>query len=184
MGLKDLVCSYQADKSDAVKKPNKIIIGIIIFAIAILLFTSVFPDNDDDKISEAEPKINIEKYIENEEKRLSGVLKKINGAGNVSVFISIDDGGEKLLARNNKSKTSDEKSESGETKKDEESESQIVMSGKSSDGNPFVVEEKNPEVIGVLVVADGASSERVRNEIYEAVRSIYGVSPHRIKVTY
>ena len=47
-----------------------------------------------------------------------------------------------------------------------------------------MVREKLPYPIGVVVVAEGASDERVRNEIYEAVKALYGLSANRIKVTY
>jgi len=46
------------------------------------------------------------------------------------------------------------------------------------------VEEKTPKIGGVLVVAEGAGDERVRVEIYDAVKAIYGVAAHRIKVAY
>jgi hypothetical protein len=35
----------------------------------------------------------------------------------------------------------------------------------------------------VLIVASGAGNEGVRLELYEAVRALYGISGHRIKIT-
>ena len=41
-----------------------------------------------------------------------------------------------------------------------------------------------PEIDGVLVVASGAASEKVRLEIYDAVKALYGIAAHRIKISY
>lgn len=41
-----------------------------------------------------------------------------------------------------------------------------------------------PAPVGVLVVAEGAKDEKVKYEIYEAVKALFGLSAHRIKVTY
>ena len=46
------------------------------------------------------------------------------------------------------------------------------------------MEEKLPYPIGVVVVAEGAKNDNVRNEIYEAVKALYGLAANRIKITY
>ncbi len=155
------------------KKPNMIIIWLIIGAVLFLAFGS-FPKTD--KKEEKGESTNVSEYAKNEEKRLETSLEKINGAGDVTVYINIDGGGEKILA-----KDSDYKTEIQGEEKSEESKTSIVMSGKST---PYIVEEKTPEISGVLVIAKGAADERVKTEIYEAIRAIYGIAPHRIKVTY
>ncbi len=155
------------------KKPNMIIIWLIIGAILFLAFGNF---SGSDEKEEKKETINLSEYAKNEEKRLETSLEKINGAGDVTVYINIDGGGEKVLA-----KDSDYKTETEGESKSEESKTSVVLSGKTA---PYVVEEKTPEISGVLVVAKGAADERVRIEIYEAIRAIYGIAAHRIKVTY
>ena len=58
-----------------------------------------------------------------------------------------------------------------------------MVIGSGTEEKPFVVKEKLPVPSGVLVAATGAGSEHVKLEIYEAVKALYGISPHRIKVT-
>lgn len=174
------------------KSPNKIIIAIIVIAILLLLISSFVKSGDDEPKDKGSANINIEDYILSQEKRLETVLKKINGAGNVSVFISIDGGGEKILAKNEKSKSSEDGEKASNdigigtksTRNETELESQVVLSGKSSVNEPYVIEEKVPEIVGILVVADGASDESVRLEIFNSVKALYGIAPHRINVTY
>ena len=110
-------------------------------------------------------------------------MKKINGAGDVSVFISYEDGGEKILARDTKSKIAEERDEKNASKTSED-ESLVVMVDEGSKGKPYITEERKPEVSGILVVAEGASNQNVRNEIYDAIKAVFGVAAHRIKVTY
>ena len=167
----------QGDDESARKKPSRMAFVILIAAIVALVFLNLF---DGKRVENNEVKtFDCNEYEGNQEKRLEAVLKKINGAGDVSVYIRLDGDGEKILARDNKSKSSDKANEHSE-----ESESNISSNGRGSDSIPFVTEEKQPDIAGVLVVATGASNERVRTEIYEAVRAIYGIPAHRIKITY
>ncbi len=178
MRIDKLILKKNTNECDR-KKPNKIIIFILIGAIVILGLSSFFEDSDR-KESVMKESVSNQNYEREEEKRLESVLKRINGAGDVSVFISFEDGGEKILARDDRYKSSEE----NEGKKTSEGESLVVTTKEGSSSKPYVTEERNPEVKGVLVVAKGASSEKVKNEIYDAVKAIYGVSAHRIKVTY
>ena len=47
---------------------------------------------------------------------------------------------------------------------------------------PYVVKELEPELSGVLVLAEGAESDAVKAEIVEAVEALFGLPAHRIKV--
>lgn len=180
MGIKEMisgVATRQGERGDK-KKPNMLIIWITA-AAAVVLAISGFVGGKEDKADLQSDGVVPSEYAEQQEKKLETVLKRINGAGEVSVYININDGGEKVLARDNKSKLS--KDDGG--KYSEESES-LVTSGGSRSGEPYIVEEKVPEISGVLVVASGAASDKVRAEIYDAVRAVYGIAAHRIKVTY
>lgn len=121
-------------------------------------------------------------YIAENEKRLEEILSRVSGAGEVKTMITLAESGEKHLA-------TDKKSDRREQNKDDESvqeaktENTVVTYGSGSDAKPFVVKEQAPSPSGVLVVASGAGNEGVRLELYEAVRALYGISGHRIKIT-
>ena len=172
------------------RKPPKVLIWIIIAAIVFLAFTDFTEwnkkneSNPDTEEKEDQVNTDISEYVSQLEMRLTEALKKINGAGNVSVFINIDNGGEKILATDKKNKENTEENEGQTRENQQETEENIVLSGQSSGQNPYVVEELLPRPVGVLVIAEGARDENVRYEIYEAVKAIFGLSAHRIKVTY
>lgn len=179
MGLKEIlnIREVAASKECDKRKPNMLIVWIIIAAIAFLAFGSFTPTEKEE--SEIAEKSGSAEYEKEQEQRLARILKKINGAGDVTVYIKLDDGGETVTAKNEKSAVE----EDGEHLT-EESEINVVMSGKGSGSEPYVIKEKEPQVAGVLVVATGAADEAVRIKIYEAVKALYGMSPHRIQVTY
>ncbi len=186
MGLWEIIktAEHRADGQKDKKKPSRIFIWIIIIAVFILGFGGFSDREEKSVVKKEETASSIDTFVQQQEEGLEKILKKINGAGDVSVFITIEGGGEKVPARDNKNRYTRESEENPDLITDEESESQVVMSGKSSSGEPYIIKEKMPEVTGVLIVAEGAADERVRIEIYEAVKALYGMSSHRIKVTY
>ncbi len=183
-------CGFKnTDESSEKKRVNPIIICAIIAAILVLIFFK--PSGGAKKnVASSEPAAEVEsdtEYAKRMEDELKGILEKISGAGSVSVRIYIDSTNEKILAED--SRASSEITESGDSKKETSSkESQPASASgggfSGSGGEPYVVREKLPYPIGVVVVASGASDSGVRNEIYEAVKALYGLSANRIKVTY
>lgn len=177
MSLKEILVKDQGDKGVR-RKPNRIIIIIIAAAVLLLALPSFSGGGNSDRQASDKPIYDTSEYVTRQEHRLEGILEKINGAGDVSVFITVSDGGEKVPA-----KDVSEKMSKGKESYEEERESNIVTGSKSG-GEPYIVEERTPEISGVLVVAKGASSEAVREEIYDAIKAVYGIAPHRIKIAY
>ncbi len=169
------------------KRIKPMLVWVLIIAIVYLAVSSFWgsdvPKEEKATDSIKAQEISLEDYINKMENRLAETLKKVNGAGKVSVFISIESGGEKVLATDNIYKDNVEEEESLTNSQTEE-EKKVVLSDISNEQMPYVIEEKLPKISGVLVVAEGALDERVRYDIYEAVRALFGLSAHRIKVTY
>ena len=167
------------------KKLNMVVVWLIILAILILAGSSIFGGGATDRKSEEKQTDAAQAasdYVADMEEKLCETLKKIEGAGEVTVMLSIESDGEHILATDNKSKSS-EQSQAEQASADVEIEKNVVMTGQGSNSQPVIVEEKKPQPSGVLVVATGAQDEAVRFEIYEAVKALYGLPAHRIKVT-
>ncbi len=180
--LNQLIRLPNMEGAETIKKRiHPVVIWMIVAAIVFLAMSSFAGDDDEPRETGVETSfISAEEYVQSLEKRLKETLQKINGAGTVSVFISIEGGGEKILATDRIYKTQEE----SETVKEAEEERKVVLQGKSTQENPYVVEERFPEPVGVLVVAEGAKNETVRYEIYQAVRSLFGLPAHRIQISY
>ncbi len=158
-----------------------LIIGSVLF-LAISSFGGDGKEKKDENRTEETMEVNLNEYTEELERRLTNTLQKISGAGHVSVFINIEDNGERILA-SDRSRKSQEDGEDGTEARRTEEENHVILWEQDGEEMPYVIKERTPELTGVLVVAEGAGNEAVRQEIYEAVRAIFGLPAHRIKIT-
>ncbi|MBQ9736911.1 MAG: hypothetical protein IJV86_00710 [Clostridia bacterium] len=167
-----------------ISRKRKILILIIVAAIAMLAFGSFGGEEDTSKqlAKGQEKNITTEEYIKENEKRLEEILSAVQGAGKIKAMITVEEIGEKVVAVDKKSETVQENKENSSSRSVNQENTTLVFDA-GSEEKPFVVKEKLPMPSGVLIVATGAGSEEIRLEIYEAVKALYGISGHRIKVT-
>lgn len=121
-----------------------------------------------------------EAYLSQE---LESIISQIDGAGAVEAWVTLSGSSEKVLYLEKNSDTTDlqEADSVGGTRSEKtESMQQTVLL--DSSGNPYIVKTLQPEVEGVLVVAEGADSSVVKKNITEAVEVLFGIDAHRIKV--
>ncbi|NLK86999.1 MAG: stage III sporulation protein AG [Clostridiaceae bacterium] len=119
--------------------------------------------------------------------RLKSLLSQIQGVGKVDVMITYSASREYVPAYDIKkgiSSTEESDSEGGERKmREEEYESAIAYEDSASGGKrPVVLKQLEPEVKGVLVVAEGAENVEVRDRICNAVTVVLDVPMHKVKV--
>ena len=105
-------------------------------------------------------------YAERAEQRLAKVLSQIEGAGAVDVFLSVRSEGTIVIAM--ESTVAEDGS--------------VTTSPVLSGGEPIVLEECNPEITGVLIVADGANDLNVRFNLLGAAASVLNIDQSLIKV--
>ncbi len=163
---------------------NKILILVIIIAIVVLAFSNFGGEEKklDKTENSNEDTFKIEQYIAENERRLEEILAAVQGAGKVKAMITVSEINEKIVATDKKTEAK-QQSEKDSTTRDSTQESSTVIYGSGAEEKPFVVKEKLPVPSGVVVAATGAGDERVRLELYEAVKALYGLSGHRIKIT-
>lgn len=137
---------------------------VVVIALAIVAIILVF-NAFSDKSGEAKPVNEIGSYVDGLEKKLETCLERVKGAGKVKVIISVASGKEQMLAT--------EVKKSGETV----SEEPLTVGGK-----PFVVKEKFPEIVGVVIVADGADNLSVKMNLLSAAQVFLSIDEKRIKV--
>lgn len=125
-------------------------------------------------------------YVDNMEKRLEAALSKLDGAGEVKVMITLSSSAEVVLQKDVASSLSETREEDGEggTRSirilDEEENTVYISEGNQS--APYVVKTITPKVEGVIVLAQGAGEGKISMEILDAVRVIFGIEAHRVKV--
>ena len=129
----------------------------------------------------------IDSYVENLEKRVEEKLSGMAGAGKVQVMITVSDTGTEILEKDTEINAADleETDDAGGRRKNTESgQREEAVYFRDAEGNeiPYVVQRKLPEVTGVVVIAEGAGNETVKENIIGAVGVLFNLNEHRIKV--
>ena len=109
------------------------------------------------------------------------------GAGKVQVMITVSDTGTEILEKDTEINAADleETDDAGGRRKNTESgQREEAVYFRDAEGNeiPYVVQRKLPEVTGVVVIAEGAGNETVKENIIGAVGVLFNLNEHRIKV--
>ncbi len=107
-------------------------------------------------------------------KELEDILSQVEGAGNVKVLINYKQSGEKILAYDMESTVNERDGE-----KENSSKSEVVYDGNKM---PVVLKEYMPKVEGVIIVAQGADIENVKNQLISGTVALLGIDEHKIEV--
>ncbi|MBZ2173748.1 sporulation stage III protein AG [Schnuerera sp. xch1] len=161
-----------------------LIIGIILFILADTFFqdeeqvTKLNEDNITKNSGEYETDYS---YIL--EKKLESILSQLKGVGTVQVMITLEDTTEKVPAFNTtkNNETTKELDSQGGTREivREDTTIQIVTEG---EGSPIVLKEIKPTIKGIIVIAEGAENLEVKEMLYEAVKTVLGISGNKVEV--
>lgn len=119
------------------------------------------------------------------EERLEEILSHVSGLGETKVMITLKSDGRKLVEKDMEHSEGKEEAGTQEgTVSSSQSNSESTVYQKDAQGNeiPYVTEELEPEIEGVLVIAQGAGNASASAEITEAVMALFGVEAHKIKV--
>lgn len=175
------------DGGDRPTFPGKKSKYILVIAICLGLLALIWPVTRTDKVSNnntavRSSEISTDKKLNRElASELEYILSRIDGAGKVKVSISLASGGLRTYAANTRNESrSIEESQSGANKKT--TETNVSRDLAVSAGAPLLVENKTPEVMGVLVVAEGATSAIVQEKLVQATATLLNISPHQVCV--
>jgi len=126
-------------------------------------------------------------YVSRLEKDLSSILSKIQDAGRVSVMITLKSGCEIIPAKDESisDRVTNEKDTSGGTRiiNEKTTDDKIVFTAaQGGNSKPLIIKEINPEIQGVIVVAEGAKDSRVKLKISQAVQTVLDIPAYRVTV--
>lgn len=169
------------------KQIENIVIFIILLIIVIIVINSLF--NDKEVVT---PNSNNVTTISNDvvsdelEVKLKKILSYISGVGNVDVMVSYSNTIMQVPMYDVKENTTtvEEEDVNGGKRKTEEvsNEQSIIYEEKNSSKTPAIKQTIMPEVVGVIVVAEGANNSVVKENIKNAVEAVVNIASHRIQV--
>ena len=180
------------------KKPKKeqlvvlLLFGVLLVVIALPTTTGTMgADKKDADISGTQGAAGTDTaaltYEEQLEKRLSAILSQVAGAGRVEVMVTLESRGERIVEKDTpESRTSVEETDSsgGRRTTDEQDwgEETVYYEDGSGGKSPYVVKELEPNIEGVLVLAEGGDSAVVKQELLEAVQALFPIEAHKVKI--
>ena len=119
-----------------------------------------------------------EEALREMESAMEDILEKIQGVGQVDVMLTLQSGGELVLAEDSSLRYSG----STHSPDDYDRSSQTVTVSGDSGQDVVVTQEICPQYRGALVVCEGGGSDGVRLQVVEAVSALTGLGADRIAV--
>lgn len=120
--------------------------------------------------AEEEPETVGTDYEDRMERKLTELLGRVEGVGQVRVMLIFEGSGEEKVEKD------------VSLLADESREETVYEEYGSSERTPYVTSRTNPKVQGVLVIAQGGGNSRIKQEIIEAVQALFGIEAHKIKI--
>ena len=108
--------------------------------------------------------------LEQMEQRLSAALSKIEGAGEVTVLLTVQNSPRQVLAVDRQESDEEHRTET------------VVVSKGSGNQETVLVEQVYPDYQGALVVCSGAEDPQIRFELVEAVSALTGLGTDKISI--
>lgn len=125
-------------------------------------------------------------YVVYLEEKLETVLSQMDGVGKVKVMITVADNGETVVEKDTASTTTttqESDSTGGSRTVTEGDTTQSTVYVETGDETyPYIQKEKLPSIEGVVIVAEGGGNSMVVTNISEAVKALFPVEAHRVKV--
>ena len=131
------------------------------------------------------PRAGPEQTQDDLEARLESILGTVRGAGRVRVLITYATAGERVTATVSTvdESVSETTGAASATRSEQSRETRQPATVTTEGGqSPIILVEKEPEIRGVLVVAEGAADPTVRLSLQRAVQAVTGVSLSCIEV--
>lgn len=145
-----------------------IMIGVLLVVISLDFGGTEKKTVEEEKIKNKEDTMS--DYKSRIEKEIQNILSQVSGVGKVSVMVTLKATGEKVTLKD--ASASGEKSE----------EETVLVEGENRETAPYVVQEKEPEIEGVVVVCQGGGDVHIQHEISNAISALFSVESHKIKV--
>jgi stage III sporulation protein AG len=144
---------------------------ILLVGIVLMSLTGGNKDESDNAGDTASEPVAQSYYSEEAalEAKLVAILAQVKGAGKVSVALTFEEGTESVYAE-----------ESNETLSEDQTESSSALA--EINDNPVLIKQRLPKVQGVVIVAEGAGDPLVKERLYEAARSLLGLTAAQIAI--
>ena len=182
------------EDSNPKKKIENLVFFVVILIITIIAINFIWKDSSASKenineVDSGKKLANAEEVVNDDislSEKLENILGKIQGVGEVNVFINYSESSEvvAMYNENSKSSTTQETDTSGGVRKIEETDTQKDIIYQENDGvkTPMTKKVVEPKIEGAIITAKGASNIEIKTSIIQAVEAATGLATHKIQV--
>ena len=147
---------------------------LLVFAVGLVLL--LWPNHSaQTAVPVSSEETEAEFHLNALERKLESVLSQIEGAGQVSVALTLKDGMERVYA------TDETWSQDGDGQEDQQTQTVILSTGSGTEA-AVLVQQRYPTFQGAVVVCSGGGDAEVRLLITQAVSALTGLGTDRISV--
>lgn len=181
------------------KKIENLVFFVVVLIITIVVINLIWNDKNASKdikevdnnkklaaVNQVKTQIEQVPQEQNLSQKLESILSKIQGVGDVNVFINYSESSEvvAMYNENSKSSTTEETDVSGGVRKVQETDSQKDIIYQENEGvkTPMTKKVVEPKIEGAIITAKGANNIDIKTNIIQAVEAVTGLATHKIQV--
>ncbi len=162
-------------------KGRKIVVAGAVAVMLLLLLSTVSCERGEKNVTEPYAANENAAEIERElEQRLVQLVSQIDGAGEVTVMVTLDTVSERVFEKDRRSESSSESKPEGSAQSGKK-ETEVVLAGSSKE--PLQTGTVLPKVRGAAVVCTGASDPVVKERVANAVAKALNIGLSKVYVT-
>ena len=164
------------------KLPIILLVGVLLAVISIPVKK---PSKNTEETTEYTIESGKEDYVSSLEKRLEILLSKTEGVGQNSVMITVKNTGKEILYSQkdiSSSKTTETGSGSSRVSEELSQSESVLYTEENGNHKPYIQDEEMPEILGVVIIAEGADDAGVVTKITEAASTLLGIPVNKIKI--
>lgn len=159
---------------EKLKKSGTLGVALIIVVLGVVLL-ALPTEKAPEPAPPPEPEVAVTQSLAETEQRIAEALAQIDGAGRVTVVLTLKSDGETIIAEDWSL------IERADGAREEKTDAVLVGSGGSVQ-NPVILGRGYPEYRGALVVAEGASNPETRLQLLNAVAALTGLGADKVTV--
>ena len=176
------------NKLKSLKKDQILILllaGVLLLVISIPVDedTAGAPEEELTAETKTDPAVSKARELE---QRLEEILSSVEGIGKTRVMLTLKSEGRKIVEKDveqsDRTEGNSEENQNSQAEEHSTNESTVLQRDAVGNETPYITEELEPEISGVLVIAQGAGNAQTVSEITDAVMALFGVEAHKIKV--
>ena len=162
--------------------PIVLLVGVLLVVISIPVKNTRKNQNTE---TEYTNEVSHNDYVMDIEKRLEDILKNTSGVGQNKVMITVRNTGKEVIySQLDVDSVFTTETDSGGTRVTEEmsQKESVIYTEENGVSKPYIQDEEMPEIVGVLIIAQGAGEASVVREITQATSVLLGIPVNKIKV--